>query len=68
MATISDGREFVVFKFESTGLVALCDEVAAYARSGELEGRFNVELSSARYRRGEHGEHEVVFDYKEDRR
>lgn len=63
MASIVAPTEFVVFKFESTGLAALCAEVAWLDEQGELT-REGVDKTTARYRWDEpNRRHEIVFDY-----
>lgn len=63
MATISNGPEFIVFKFASSGLVALCNEVTDLVRSGDA-ARFDLDLSSAEYIKDETGQHNIVFVYR----
>ena len=63
MATVSASDEFVVFKFESAGVVALCQEVAQLIAEGGAE-QFDIEPATARYRFSERSrQHEIVFDY-----
>lgn len=64
MASVSDGKTFTIFKFKSSGLVALCQEVSDFVERGE-HVRYNLDLDSARYNRYD-GNHNIVFDYKEN--
>lgn len=66
MATISGGQTLAFFKFGSSGLVALCNEVSdAFRRNDEfLKG---VIEDSARYEMRD-GDHYIVFDVDLDKR
>lgn len=48
MASISSSSGLAVYKFKTTGIVALCEEVTDFVRSGDAE-RFGVDLDSARF-------------------
>lgn len=64
MAINLKGDTVEVFKFEDTGLVALCREVVDYVGSrGAYED--NVDFTTARYV-NENGMHKVVFNRRKD--
>lgn len=63
MATINDGREFTVFKFEETGVVALCAEVVEYAKDGTFD-RYNVMTDSFRFEKAR-GEFRFIFQVRQ---
>lgn len=64
MAITTHGNRIEVFKFHSTGLVALCAEVADYVRRSDpiLKGAI---LESARYE-DKDGCHVITFDVDTD--
>jgi hypothetical protein len=59
---INGSTALEVFRFKSTGLVALCQEVADYVASGRLD---EVDLSSARFVETD-SDLIIRFNYKEE--
>lgn len=65
MAQISGGEGFEVFKFKSTGIVALCEEVTDMLRTRDDDEVRRLDLTTARFEEGD-TTYSIKFDWKKD--
>lgn len=64
MSVLSCGNTIEVFKFRETGLVALCQEVAAYANDPNDRFLEDADLDTAEYAQDSGGNHIIRFRRK----
>lgn len=63
MSVLSGGNTIEVFKFKSSGIVALCEEVVSYVNDPKWAHMLrDADLDTGRYRTDESGNHYITFD------
>lgn len=61
MSVLLNSDNITIFKFPETGVVALCDELVDFVKSGQAE-RYDLDLSTARYHRDEWNNHCITIE------